>query len=199
MYRLRITLIGLLALALGACGGNNPQTDEFLAATPDVDGLTLEIGDGSTIHPTLDVGSSLESQATPAVVTPCEPYMYLCNIHAALSGLNRYVRTAIAPVEALARTTPTEVSPTIRVYGPVDAPAAPAVPVASFRLTVKKGLVWFYWKLEGKPISAADDAYVLVAAGAIRRTHGDWPHRGRGYLGINLDNLFTLNPSSGTP
>jgi hypothetical protein len=200
MNHLRTLLIGALALALGACGGSaNQALDEFAAATPDVAGLTLETSGGSAeaaVSPLEAVGAE---QSTAAVSTPCQPYEYLCNIHAAVVGLNTYVRAAVAPIEALARTTPTIVSPTVRVYGPVDAPAAPATPVASFRLTVKKGLAWFYWALEGKPLGSADSAYVLVAAGAVRRTAADWAHRGRGYLGIDLDNLFTLNPAGGTP
>ncbi len=203
MNRIRILLAGALAIALGACGGSTKTPDEFASATPDVAGLTLETsGSNEAASSALVAEPALapsQDRVASAVTTPCPPYMYLCNIHAAVVGLNAYVRAAVAPIEALALTTPTVVNANTRVFGPVDAPLAPATPVATFKLTVVKNLGWFYWKLEGKPLGADDTAYIAVAGGAIRRVAGDLVHRGRGFLGIDLDKLYALNPASGTP
>jgi hypothetical protein len=197
----KLQLVSILAAAAVGCGGT--KTDEYSAATPDVAGLALETSGTSeaTTSAALAVAPGVqEGQTSSALATACAPYQYLCNIHASISGLNTYVHAAVDRIEALADTTPTTVTTDTKVYGPVDAPAAPATPVASFRLTVKKtGEGIFRWKLEGKPLGAADSSYVIVAAGVMHRTTDDHPHRGHGMLGIDLDNLYTLNPASGTP
>ncbi|BDG03093.1 hypothetical protein [Anaeromyxobacter oryzae] len=200
MTKLRpaLSLIAAVA-ALAACGGNG-STDPFAAATPDVAGLTLETsgtGEGVTASAT-SAATADPGLATAAASAACEPYQYLCNIHAAVAGLNGYVRAVIAPVEALAKTTPTVASADVRVFGPVDVPTPG--PVATFRLTVQQVAEGaFRWKLDGKPLGAGDDAYVVVAAGAMRRGPGDLPHRGRGTLGIDLDHLYALNPAGAAP
>ncbi len=184
----------LLVLSATACGGaaTNPAA-ELQAATPDVAGLALETSGGAA-DGLASPGTAAEL-ATAAVATApsCQPYEYLCNIQAALLGLNRFVRAAVEPVEALAQTAPTSLAAGVAVFGPVAYPSGTAV--ADFRLTVRKSAPGsFGWKLEGKPDGSADAAYVLVAAGRVTRVEGDLPHRGHGALGIDLDALFSLNP-----
>ena len=185
-----------LAFLAAACGGSssNPVA-ELQAATPDVAGLSLETtggaADGLTVSP---AGSALAASA--AAASGCEPYQYLCNIHAAVTGLNEYVQAAVEPIEDLAQTTPTSVEGNVAVFGPVGYPAGTAG--ADFRLTVAKVAEGsFQWKLEGKPLGGADSSYLLVAAGRIVRATGDLPHRGHGSLGIDLDALYQLNPATG--
>ncbi len=200
MHRLRILLAGALALGLGACGGSSSTPlDQYAAATPTVSSLALETnGTSEAASSALTVADSAPS--AQALSTTCQPYEYLCNIHAAIEGLNTYVRAAVLPIEALAQTTPTSVTADTKVFGPVDAPPAPATAVASFRLTVLKVADGFFrWKLEGKPLGTDDTHYVLVAGGAIHRAPGDLDHHGHGFLGIDLDNLYSLDSTPGTP
>jgi hypothetical protein len=185
---LRSQALGALLLALAACG---TTTDEFSAGTPDVAGLMLETTGGAEDGTTaLHAGTAgVALTATSA----CEPWQYLCKIREGVRNVNRFVRAVVTPVEALARTTPTVVSGDTRVYGPVTVPAAPADPVATFRLTVQQhGESRNYrWKLEGKPAGAEDAEYVVVLAGRLKR--GDQPHRGAGALAIDLTRLAALN------
>jgi len=184
----------LLIAGAAACGGtaSNPVGD-LQAATPDVAGLALETSGGAA-EGLASTGTSTElASAAVAAAPSCQPYQYLCNIHSALDGLNRLVRAAIGPVEALADTPPTSVSGDAAVFGPVAFPSGTAV--ADFRLTVRKsGAGSFEWELQGKPVASADGAYVVVAAGRVQRAAGDLPHRGHGALAIDLDALASLNP-----
>jgi len=73
----------------------------------------------------------------------------------------------------------------VRVYGPKDQDGA------TWQLTIKKIAAGrFGWKVEAKPIGSDDTAYMIVMAGGIQR--GLEPHRGRGVVGVNLDNLKTV-------
>jgi len=187
--------VGALCLALAACGGSSTAPeDPFVAATPDVAGLTLEstggAADGLVAHPQGDLGT-----ASSAATVACEPYQYLCNLHAALTGLNTFVRSVVGQVEKLAATTPVSTGADFRVYQADYTPPGGSTSIATFRLTVKTdgGSDQYRFKLEGKKPGAADDTYVLVLGGRVKR--GDLPHRGRGRIGIDLDALATLNPS----
>ena len=49
------------------------------------------------------------------------------------------------------------------------------------------------WKLQARPLGSTDDAaYKIVAAGGL--TKGAAAHRGRGTIGVNLDNLKSVAP-----
>lgn len=196
--RLRIPFLVALA-GLGACSGS--AVDPYAAATPNVAGLALETsGSGEALSSSVIASApALDARALTAPAS-CQPYEYLCNIHRTISGLNTYLHAALDPVAALASTKPTTVTADTKVFGPIDAPASPATPVATFRLTVKEeNPTTFHWKLEGKPIGAADAAYVLVAGGVMMRPTSETPHRGRGTAALDLDALFSLNPTTGIP
>jgi len=176
------TFTALSLAALVAACGKEKQQDEFAAATPDVAGVALETaggaGDGLTA---LAEGGT----AARAAVAPCQPYMYLCNIQQGVRGLNEYVRAIVGSVEQMTRLPYSEPAPNVRVYGPADLPAG--APVGTFQLTVQRlplsGPDVFRWKLEAKRVGAA--AFQVVLAGQLRA--GEAAHRGRGFLGIDLD------------
>ena len=55
-------------------------------------------------------------------------------------------------------------------------------------LTVRRVEVNRYaWRLQAKPIGAEDSAYLIIMGGSVAR--GTEAHRGRGVVGVNLDNL----------
>lgn len=191
---------GALALLLTACGGSSSSNDSFAAATPDVAGLVLETApganDGSAFAATAPTASTALMAAATTPAPTCQPWQYACKIHEGVRNFNLYVRAVVGPVEALATTTPTIVSDSVRVYGPTDVPATGAV--ATVKLTVKQepGSALYRWKLEAKPIAADDAQYVVVMAGWLRK--GDQPHRGAGALAIDLTTLASVAPSGTT-
>jgi hypothetical protein len=180
----KLLVAASLAMLAAACGGS-VATDEFALATPDVAGLTLET-DGGPADGIPAPGAPLSS-----VAAGCQPYQYLCNVQAAVAGLNGFVRMAVAPVEALAATTPVEVSRHVRLYGPARLPAGDAA-MGLFKLTVFRaggdGNGLYRWKLEAAPLAAdpADaTAYRIVMAGGLKRS--ERAHRGHGTIGIDVD------------
>ena len=183
----RIFSTASVALLLGACGGST----DFVGGTPDVQGLTLETAGGS------GDGLALSADATPgtdltAPVDTCADYEFFCNVRFAVAGVNYFVRVALEPVEALVKLTPTEKPGDVRVYGPRGLPQS--APVANFQLTVKAmGNDLFRWKLEAQATSPADAPFLVVMAGQLKK--GDRPHRGRGSIGIDLDELAAVNPT----
>jgi len=188
-----VTALALAALA-AACG-QDKQKDPFAAATPDVAGVALETTGGAGDGLALTAEGSV---AVSAAVAPCQPYMYLCNIQQGVRGLNEYVRAIVGSVEQMTRLPYTEPAAGVRVYGPADLPAG--APVGTFQLTVQRldqvGPDLFRWKLEAKRVGAA--TFQVVLAGQLRT--GELAHRGRGFLGIDLDALAAaLNPPTGAP
>jgi hypothetical protein len=193
----RTTLLAALAIAgLAGCAATVPE-DPFAAATPDVAGLVLE-----TTGDAADGLAAPAARSMASLAATCQPYEYLCNIQQAVAGLNGFVRLAVKPVEALAATEGKEISRHVKVYGPMELPAADgASAVGTFRLTVfhaggassggtsggagalEPGL--YRWKLEAKPLDADDAAYRVIMAGGLKR--GERAHRGRGTIGIDVD------------
>ena len=201
-------------LALAACGGSSAgpaaaagagagtgdggpaaATDAFAAATPDLAGLALETTGGAADGLPVSPGA-VPATPAPTADAACQPWQFLCRLHAGVRELNAHLSAVLAPLEALAQTRPVAATGGARVYGSVDAPAA--APVATFRLTVKQqGAARFLWKLEGKPVGAADARYVIVLAGWLRPDGR--PHRGAGGIAVDLDQLATLNPPGAPP
>jgi hypothetical protein len=197
MTTLRLTLAAALALGLAACGNVTP---DFAGGTPDAAGLTLETtggtGDG-LIASTASGGAALTVEASsalaPAAIT-CQSYEFTCNIRRSIMGVNLFVRGALEPVEALIASGPvSKPSDDVRVYGPMALPVAS--PVASFRLSVKfMGNDTFRWKLEAQALTPPDAPFLIVMAGQLHR--GDLPHRGTGFIGIDVDQLNAVNPTA---
>ncbi len=199
MTRLRLLLAAAASLGLAACG-NTASTPDYAGGTPNVAALSLETSggtvDGLASAPTSGMALTVGTTATVAAATlpaPCAhpDYEWTCDIHHAVGGLNFFVRAALEPVEALVASGPvTDLADDLRVYGPMALPVAS--PTANFKLTVRYlGNDTFRWKLEAQPTSPAGAPFVVVMAGQLHR--GDAPHRGRGFVGIDLDQLNGVN------
>ncbi len=189
MQHLKTILAAALALGLAAC--SSETTPDFVGGTPDAAGLTLETsggaGDGVAVASSALTVESTSAALTPPPANTCADYEFRCNLQYSLRGLNYFVRAALQAVEALVLLPPTEKAADVRVFGP--APLPTAQPVANFRLTVRFGGNNLYqWKLEAQAITPTNDApWLVVMAGQL--TKGDRPHRGRGVIGIDLDQL----------
>jgi hypothetical protein len=192
----RTSMLAALAIAgLAGCAATEPL-DPFAAATPDVAGLVLE-----TTGDAADGLAAPAARSMASLAATCQPYEYLCNVQAAVSHLNGFVRMVLKPVEALVAAGGAEVSPHLKVYGPLDLPAGDgAAPVGTFRLTVfhvgglssgsgggtgaiEPGL--YRWKLEARGIRTPDAPFQVIMAGGLKR--GEKAHRGRGTIGIDID------------
>ena len=187
MKRTAKLLAAVAATILTACGG-----PDFVGGTPDVAGLTLETTGGAADGlPAALAAGGVASSALASVT--CEDWQYLCKIQEGVAGLNLFVRAAVEPVEQLTRLTPSSPSDRLRVFGPADlAIWGQPQPVASFRLAVlfvREGV--FRWRLDAKRLVDPDlpGSWAPVLAGQL--TRGELPHRGRGFLGIDVDALRT--------
>jgi hypothetical protein len=197
MTPLRLLAAAAVALGLSACGGKS--TPDFAGGTPDSAGLTLETtgGAGDGLLASAPSGGASALSAGPsieAVALTCQSYEFTCNIRHAIAGVNLFVRGALEPVEALIALGPvSEPSDDVRVYGPQPLPQAS--PVANFRLSVKfLGDDTFRWKLEAQATTPAGAPFHTVMVGQLHR--GDLPHRGRGFVGIDVDELNAVNPTA---
>lgn len=194
MNRLRLLAISALALGLAACGQKAATTD-YAGGTPDVAGLTLETTGGTSDGLTAPAGalSVATSAATAATLpaNPCQSYEFTCKLRHSIVGVNHFVRAAVEPVEVLVASGPvTDPAADTRVYGPMPMPAA--APVANFKLSVKSmGNDTFRWRLEAQATTPADAPFVVVMSGQLQR--GLLPHRGRGFIGIDLDAFHAVN------
>lgn len=198
MTRLRLFLAAALALGLAACGSK--AEPDFAGGTPDAAGLTLETtgGAGDGLTATSSSGGAALTVDTSGVTTlaaiTCQSYEFTCNIRRSIAGVNYFIRGALEPVEALIASGPvSKPSDDVRVYGPMGLPVAS--PVASFRLTVKYvGDDTFRWRLEAQALAPPDAPFLVVMAGQLHR--GDIPHRGTGFIGIDVDQLNAVNPGA---
>ncbi|HEY6003241.1 MAG TPA: hypothetical protein VIV57_10220 [Anaeromyxobacter sp.] len=195
MNPLRLLVAAAVALGLAACG--NKTTPDFAAGTPDSAGLTLETtggsGDGLIASAPSGGASALSVNGSIDALT-CQSYELTCNIRRSIAGVNLFIRGALEPVEALIVLGPvSEPSDDVRVYGPTPLPQGN--PVANFRLSVKfMGNDTFRWKLEAQALMPPDAPFLVVMAGQLQR--GDVPHRGRGFIGIDVDQLNAVNPTA---
>src|SRR3954463_15509027 len=156
-----------LVAALAGCGRGD---EEFTDATPDMDGLALEISNQAAEGVT---SAGLEAgQSTQGVGSVPE---FLQDARTAIRGLNDMLRRAVEPVAALVAKNGRIEPGQVRVYGPQDRDGA------TWKLTVKRiETSRFAWKVEAKPVGADDTAYLIVMAGGIAR--GLEPHHGRGVI-----------------
>jgi hypothetical protein len=170
--------IALAALMLAACG--KEEVDEFAEATPDMEGVQLELSGNEEGLAGLRFNAVGESDA--ALSTPPE---YLQKVREGIRDLNEGLRRALAPVAELIRAGDPLEQREVRIYGPRD------IDGATFRLVVRRGMLRrFGWVLQAKKIGADDASYVNVMAGHMIR--GLRAHRGRGVLGIDLDAYKTV-------
>lgn len=165
-----------LATALTACGRAD---DEFTDSVPDIDALALEISNAAAEGVS---EQGLEGQQTQGVGAVPE---YLQAAREGLRNLNQGLRRRLAPVVELIRQNGRMEAGQVRVYGPRDQDGA------TWKLTIRKVAAGrFAWKAEAKPVGSEDTAYLVIMAGGMQR--GLEPHRGRGVVGVNLDNLKTV-------
>jgi hypothetical protein len=180
----KVTLLtAALALALSACGRDD---DEYVDATPDMEGLAMEITGAASEGISagtqgLSGADGLGQSEQGAGAVP----EYLAAARSGVRDLNEMLRRALTPIVSLVsrggRMAPDET----RIYGPRDSDGA------TWRLTVRKVAQGrFAWKLEAKPVGGPDTAYQIIMAGGVQR--GAIPHRGRGAVGINLNNLKSV-------
>ena len=129
----------------------------------------------------------------PSPPPACSQGDTACLLRITGTEVNHAVRVARAPVDALLASEPhlrgDELS-----FGPLDLPAeGSSGAVATFRLSVARRLDGTTWKLEAKPLGAADVAYRPVFTGRAQR--GSSPGGHRGVVGVDLDALAAANPA----
>jgi hypothetical protein len=190
---MRLIMLGaVLSLAAGCNGGGGDAIDdmEYQESLPDLAGLSMEVNEASANEGRLvaegfaGYAAALEQQQTGAPE-------YLEGARMQVKALNTALKELVTRVVELSNGAVPESMPgDVLVYGPKDGANA------TWRLQVKKtGAQRFAWKLEARPLGSTDDAaYRLVGAGRMAR--GEAAHRGRGTLGLNLDNYKAVVPGN---
>jgi hypothetical protein len=179
------------ALVLAACGGKDGAVDdtEFVEATPDLSGIALEINSQAAAED----GAALIADGfgvSQGELNGQGPE-FLEGARLQVKALNGALKEAITPIVELVNAKGGEAQPgDVLVYGPKDRANA------TFRFTIKKATEQRYlWKLEARPLGSTEDAaYKIVSAGGL--TKGAAAHRGRGAIGVNLDNLKAVAPDT---
>jgi hypothetical protein len=191
MMRMGKSMMLGAALVLVACGGKDNAVDdtEYVEATPDLAGVALEINSEAAA----EEGAALIAKGFGVSQQELngQGAEFLEGARMQVKALNSALKEAIAPIVELVNAGGAEAEPgDVLVYGPVDRTHA------TFRFTIKKVTERrFVWKLEARPLGSTDDAaYKVVAAGGL--TKGVVAHRGRGTIGINLDNLKAVAPAT---
>ncbi len=181
-------MLGAVLFA-AACGGGQVEDTEYVEATPDLTGTSLEInGD------VLDEGAKLTAEdftGAYAAALGTEGPEFLQGARMQVKALNAALKEAVTRIVELTNGDLKEAQKgDVMVYGPKDSANA------TFRLQVKKtGDKRFAWKLEARPLGSTDDtAWKLVGAGRLAK--GEVAHRGRGTLALNLDNLKAVAPNT---
>jgi hypothetical protein len=180
------------ALVLAACGdeGGSPVNDTaYVEATPDLAGTALEINSTSAAED----GAALiaEGFGVNEGELNGQGQEFLEAARLQVKAVNATLKEAITPIVELVNAGGAEAEPgDVLVYGPKDRANA------TFLFTIKKVTEQRYvWKLQARPLGSTDAAaYKIVAAGGL--TKGAAAHRGRGTIGINLDNLKAVAPNS---
>lgn len=168
-------------LALGVMGCGKSRDTAWVEATPDFDGLALEIS-----------GVAAESGGLTSArqdgLGEGAPH-FLREARQGIAHLNAQVRRVIAPIaELVNESRGTTAAGDAKVYGPKDRGNA------SYRLTISRQAAnKFGWRLEAKALGADDSSFVTVAGGFLVK--GEQPHRGRGALGVDLDALRAVDTS----
>jgi hypothetical protein len=184
------TVILGAALMMAACGGNDTVDDQaYQESTPDLAGTALAInGEASG-----EEGAALiaEGFGVNQGELNGQGAEFLENARAEVKMLNAGLKEAITPIVELVKQQGPAAQPgDVLVYGPADRANA------TFKFTIKKATELRYvWKLEARPLGSTDDAaYKIVSVGSLVK--GAAAHRGRGTIGINLDNLKAVAPAT---
>lgn len=174
--RIRGAALAAVAWLWVGCAG---QAESYVDALPDADGLMLEVtGDASEL--------AQKASADGVTVSAVD------NVPEAVALARDGVRRVNATVRALMErvqafkdaNAPVEIAEGVHRYGPADEDGV------TYRLFVRRlEEDAFGWRLEAKPVGAADDVYVRVLGGAVRRPEENLR---RGVLGVNLDHLASV-------
>lgn len=189
MMRMGKSMMLGAALVLAACGKDSAVDDtEYVEATPDLAGVALEINSEASA----EEGAALlaEGFGVSQQELNGQGAEFLEGARMQVKALNSALKEAITPIVELVNQGGAEAEPgDVLVYGPKDRTHA------TYRFSIKKAAERrFVWKLEARPLGSTDDAaYKVVAAGGL--TQGVVAHRGRGTIGINLDNLKAVAPT----
>ena len=177
-YGKTVVMAAAVALAVG-CG----KVDPFADATPDFDGVALEIQGGAAEG----INQALKAPELAQSSSALTASVYFTSARAAVGELNAALLKILNALDyVVTHAEPSTSTADMRVYGPKDTANV------TVQLTIKKLADGrFGWKLEAKPLGADDTAYVIVMAGSI--TKGDLPHRGHGVLGVDLDAYKTVD------
>ena len=183
---------GLLTLALSACG-TTEETDRYLDAIPDAEGLSLELQGGAGEGLALSVEPA--AAAAPAAVAdaPTTPDD-LERARSELRALNEAVRAVFARVAEVAAAGGRELPGGVKIYGPADRcverdDAGACLATANLRLMVRllRGDLASF-ALDARPVgSTAEVDFRPVLAGYLLR--GEVARRGAGKLWVNLESL----------
>jgi hypothetical protein len=192
--------LGMGALALGAvaCGdakSGDTTENAFLAGVPEVGALELSITDDAQVESLAtedDAVGAIASDAlgsiTEHLVAPRETAEALSGPRQAVRELNQALRNFLQPIAALVRNEePDQVVGNVAQWGPVTRGAT------EYRLFVKRGLLRrFGWALQARPDGSSEE-FSNVAAGGIQV--GTVLRRGRGVVGVDLDQLANVDPT----
>lgn len=190
MKRWTTTTLAVLVLGLGvACdkADGAGADDEFVAAIPEAEMLTLSMDEQESVSGALGSGAGGDGELLPqgyrvtAQAVMSRLNALVVQTHAAITQLT----DAVEPVEV------TKGATTCRTWEG-NGPAAHWSFVACLK---DKGAKKFGFVLKGRPLDAtSDDEYLVVLAGegkAMPAWNGK--KRGMGRVGYNFDNLAALN------
>lgn len=185
-------VLGAALVFASACGNNSTVEDtEYVEATPDLSGTALEInGEAAAEEGAALIAEGFGVNAAELNGTGPE---FLEGARATVKTLNGTLKMAIAPIVELTNSGAVEQDTQVKevlTYGPKD------VGDANWRFKMKKlAANRFAWKLEARAKGSTDDAaFKVVAAGGLAK--GAKAHRGRGTIGVNLDNYKAVVPSA---
>jgi len=190
-------VVGAIVCAnLPACGAKSGSSDDYLEGAPEVSALQLGVTDDTSseqlateadaVDPSEEVMQGLGETASglSADVAP-----ELTNAREAVADLNQALRNFLQPIVALVRNTPpTTTEGNVKTWGPVTRGAT------EFRFVMRRGVLrsHYGWLLQARAAGSTAD-FTTVAAGGI--TLGFAARRGVGTVGIDLDELGTLDPT----
>jgi len=174
------------AVAITACG---KVQDSYVDGVPDQPGLALEItGDATTEGVTQsglgeDAASDVNQALQDAVPAPANLPEYLQAARSGVKELNDSLKAALDKVKSVTEQYPGKaISADARMWGPSD------VNGVTWRLIIKKYTETKYgFALQAKATASEDSAYKIVMGGVLNK--GTVAHRGRGTVGVDLDNL----------
>jgi hypothetical protein len=189
--------LGALTLGALACGMRNDDArreSSFLAGVPEEAALQLSITDdsGSEALATEDdqVGAVPSSELLGSLGQHLDAPGPdgLARSREAVAELNQALRDFLQPIVALVRSQePDQVEGNVAVWGPV------VRGTTEYRFFVRKGLLRrFGWLLQARPDGSSAE-YSNVAAGGIQV--GAVLRRGRGVVGVDLDQLGDVDPT----